>query len=210
MNAELSRWIGAATKDLSSEATARIRSEIEAHYADAVESYIAAGKTGSDAHAAAMADLGGVEAANAAYKRIHLSTKEAALVAGLTRPMPWGRVALAIALSTLCLAALALLYHRPAMLWLVLPCVPWLWLADRSRVWLYARFSFRAATVISLAFALSSWAFVVYLIRHTIHGLDLSSRRPFGMLGVAIGFVVFLMLLYGPLWRKVGKERVRT
>ncbi len=68
---DLARWLETATKGLPATAQAVVRAEIEAHYADAVSDHRAAGKTAEEAHRAAMADLGDVQATARALRDTH-------------------------------------------------------------------------------------------------------------------------------------------
>jgi hypothetical protein len=70
---ELARWLEAAAKGLPAAAQAVIRAEIEAHYADAVGDHQALGKTAEEAHRAALADLGDVQATARALRDTHLA-----------------------------------------------------------------------------------------------------------------------------------------
>src|ERR1700685_3742524 len=83
---DLPEWLEMATLTLVPSAQARIRSEIEAHYADAVQSHLSSGSPESTAHATALADLGDPSAAAARFRREHLTVKEAQAVARRTSP----------------------------------------------------------------------------------------------------------------------------
>lgn len=72
---DLSRWLETATKGLPVKASEIVRTEIEAHYADAVEAYLAQGETPTQAHLAAMADLGDVQATGRALRDTHLAER---------------------------------------------------------------------------------------------------------------------------------------
>jgi hypothetical protein len=76
-------WLGIATANLSAPAKQRIRLEIEAHYADGVESHLANGCSEDRAHAAALAELGDPIAAAKSFRRRHLTITEAKRVRGI-------------------------------------------------------------------------------------------------------------------------------
>ncbi len=69
----LSTWLDLATRDLVPAAQARVRPEIEAHYAEAVQAHQVNGASGAEAQAAALADLGDAAAAARRFGRQHLT-----------------------------------------------------------------------------------------------------------------------------------------
>jgi hypothetical protein len=77
----LSEWLEIAPRDLVSSAQARIRAEIEAHYAEAVRAHMVQGLSEPDAQAQALADLGDARAAARRFRQEHLTTMEANIVA---------------------------------------------------------------------------------------------------------------------------------
>jgi len=78
-------WLDIATRDLVPSAQARIRVEIEAHYAEAVQSQLANGAAESVAQTAALTDLGNAKSAARRFRRDHLTTKEALDVARMAK-----------------------------------------------------------------------------------------------------------------------------
>jgi hypothetical protein len=74
--ANLAEWLDLATEDLIPPAQARIRKEIEAHYADALQAGLKRGLPEFEALAAALADLGNAEAAGRRFRREHPSTSD--------------------------------------------------------------------------------------------------------------------------------------
>jgi hypothetical protein len=73
----LAEWLEIATAKLSSPAQERIRVEIEAHFAESVESHQMAGCAEIEARQAAVAELGDPRAAGKRFGRQHLTKKEA-------------------------------------------------------------------------------------------------------------------------------------
>ncbi len=74
---EFERWLDTATKSLCAEAKERIGQEIEAHYAEAVDTLREEGMTEQDAHARVLASLGSPRKAARAFRRTHLTEREA-------------------------------------------------------------------------------------------------------------------------------------
>ncbi|HTB63350.1 MAG TPA: hypothetical protein VK737_07145 [Opitutales bacterium] len=70
-------WLDTATCRLVPSAQARVRAEIEAHYAAAVQTHLIAGSTEIAAHAAALADLGDVKTAARRFQGGHLTKQDA-------------------------------------------------------------------------------------------------------------------------------------
>jgi hypothetical protein len=71
-----SEWLEVATWNLVPSAQARVRPEIEAHYAEAVQAHLAADVGDSAAQAAALADLGEAKAAAKRFSQQYLTTLE--------------------------------------------------------------------------------------------------------------------------------------
>jgi hypothetical protein len=76
----LPEWLDVATRHLVPSAQARIRSEIEAHYAESVHSHQSHGSPESEAQTAALAELGSAQVAAWRFGREHLTTGEAETV----------------------------------------------------------------------------------------------------------------------------------
>jgi hypothetical protein len=77
----LSEWLDVATKKLSVPAEARIRSEIESHFVEAVDDHMQSGLSEPVAHLSALEQLGDPKAAGRRFRRYHLTTREARLLA---------------------------------------------------------------------------------------------------------------------------------
>ncbi|HVU37137.1 MAG TPA: hypothetical protein VHC95_02280 [Opitutales bacterium] len=71
--ADVAEWLELATEDLVPSAQARIRQEIGAHYAEAVRVHQEGGLPETQAHAAALADLGNAYSASLRFNRQHLT-----------------------------------------------------------------------------------------------------------------------------------------
>lgn len=78
----LADWLAVATGDLVPSAQARVRAEIEAHYAEAVWTHLGRGLSQADAQVAALADLGDAQVAGRRFQHEFLTKAEAA---GLAR-----------------------------------------------------------------------------------------------------------------------------
>jgi hypothetical protein len=72
----LAEWHDVATRDLVPSAQARIRTEIEAHYAEAVQSRMPAWATETEAQTSALADLGDVNSAARRFRREYLTMQD--------------------------------------------------------------------------------------------------------------------------------------
>lgn len=73
-------WLEDATADLASPARHRVCLEIKAHYAQAVEGRLNEGLPGTEAEAAALAELGDPNAAADQFRKRHLTVSEAARI----------------------------------------------------------------------------------------------------------------------------------
>ena len=81
----LEAWLTKATRDLSAESVAEVRTEIGAHYEDAYEEATAHGSHPDEAERNAVASLGGPWSANREYRRVLLTAREAAVLQNLRR-----------------------------------------------------------------------------------------------------------------------------
>lgn len=72
----LSEWLEVATRKLENTAKERIRKEIEAHYAEAVQTHREEGSTEIAAQAAALEELGDARTAGRRFRREHLTQGE--------------------------------------------------------------------------------------------------------------------------------------
>ncbi|HTB63351.1 MAG TPA: hypothetical protein VK737_07150 [Opitutales bacterium] len=73
----LAAWLDIATCRLVPSAQTRVRAEIEAHYAEAVQTYLQNGQSESAAQTAALADLGNARKAAHRFCRQYLTRSEA-------------------------------------------------------------------------------------------------------------------------------------
>jgi hypothetical protein len=73
----LSEWLEIATKKLAEPSKERIRAEIEAHYAEAIETHCDNGLSEGEAQTAALAELGNPKAARKRFRKQHLTEWEA-------------------------------------------------------------------------------------------------------------------------------------
>lgn len=89
MNAELARWLDEATRGLPAAAAAQVRTELSDHYADALDDYAARGKAPSEAHRAALDDLGCAASVRAGLREIYLAPRRyrLAMAAALIFPL---------------------------------------------------------------------------------------------------------------------------
>jgi hypothetical protein len=81
----LCEWLQIATDKLSALAKERIWLEIEAHFADSVESHQAAGRSETEAGVAALAELGDPDAAAKHFRRRHLTEKDTKRVGQISK-----------------------------------------------------------------------------------------------------------------------------
>jgi hypothetical protein len=72
----LTIWLKRASDGLTAPVKERIRSEIESHYAEAVDSHMTNGLSEAEARRAALAELGDVNDAARRFRRLHLTEKE--------------------------------------------------------------------------------------------------------------------------------------
>lgn len=72
----LSEWLEIATRKLTDASKERIRVEIEAHYAEAVEAHREGGLSEADAQSKALRELGDARAAARRFRKQHLTERE--------------------------------------------------------------------------------------------------------------------------------------
>jgi len=77
---ELEGWLTLATRRLSKDSAALVRSEIQEHYESARESALAGGATEEQAARTALATLGEPQVANRQYRRVLLTSEEARIL----------------------------------------------------------------------------------------------------------------------------------
>ena len=75
---ELTAWIVLATDGLVASARERIKSEIEAHYADSVANHLTDGMTQAEAEALALGELGDINVAAKGFRKRYLTEQEEA------------------------------------------------------------------------------------------------------------------------------------
>lgn len=80
MTVELEQWVKRATRQLSGDARAQVRSEIGEHYEAARESAVERGSRSEEAERLALAALGDAGAANREYRKVMLTSGEARLL----------------------------------------------------------------------------------------------------------------------------------
>jgi hypothetical protein len=85
---DLHEWLEITTKDLVAPAKERIRTEIEAHYAEAAAAHLVEGLSESDARRETMAELGDAQEAAKRFRRQHLTVNEAKKI---ERDFIWSR-----------------------------------------------------------------------------------------------------------------------
>ena len=77
MTMEFEAWLTQATRNLSRDAAAQVRDEIQEHYDAARESAMERGASGDEADGIALAALGDGKAANRQYRKVLLTSGEA-------------------------------------------------------------------------------------------------------------------------------------
>jgi len=80
MTMQLEMWLKRATRHLSWDAAAQVRSEIGEHYDAALESAMAGGAGLDEADRVAIAALGDAQTANRQYRKVLLTSREARLL----------------------------------------------------------------------------------------------------------------------------------
>ncbi len=78
--AGLDGWLAQATRHLSKDSVARVRTEIQEHFEAAREAAMSNGATADEAERSALAALGDAKAANCQYRRVLLTTGEARML----------------------------------------------------------------------------------------------------------------------------------
>jgi hypothetical protein len=76
----LETWLQDATRCLSKDSAARVRSEIQEHYESALEAAAGNGASAKEADQMAIAALGDAKLANRQYRRVLLTSKEARML----------------------------------------------------------------------------------------------------------------------------------
>lgn len=76
----LDTWLSRATRQLSADSAAQVRTEIAQHYESAREDALASGVPAGEADRKALAALGDAKAANCQYRRVLLTRHEARLL----------------------------------------------------------------------------------------------------------------------------------
>ena len=77
---QLENWLKQATRQLSSDSAARVRTEIQEHYESAREAALSGGATTEEADRLAVTALGDAKTANCQYRNVLLTSAEARLL----------------------------------------------------------------------------------------------------------------------------------
>jgi hypothetical protein len=115
MTSALEIWIKQATRDLSTDSAARVRTEILEHYELALEAALSAGSTAEAADQIAVTVLGDAATANRQYRQVLLTSAEARLLGDGNREArvvcsnPWVKPLLLSIPAAILLASLAFL-----------------------------------------------------------------------------------------------------
>jgi hypothetical protein len=80
MTPDLDRWLEQATRRLSKDSAAQVRTEIQEHYQSAREAAISDGASQDEANRMALTALGDAKIANTQYRRVLLTASEARLL----------------------------------------------------------------------------------------------------------------------------------
>jgi len=103
----LDSWLKQATRRLSQDSTAKVRSEIQEHYESAREAAIDSGATADESDRIAVTALGDAKAANCQYRNVLLTSAEARILreanweAQAVCSRPWVRWLLAMIVAAL-------------------------------------------------------------------------------------------------------------
>ncbi len=189
--ANLAEWLTIATGDLVPAAQARVRAEIGAHYAEAVQGYAASGLSEAEAQRAALSDLGGARVASRNFRRTLGTKREAHYFAAL---LSVNKSILARSASVGMLALAAYFFGRYTLYgfieqYMTSSCLFWLGVAG-IQVSLYLtakRPSSRTAINGLLLLELLEWVPIMFMT------MPQSSGGASGSL-VYFGFLIFLNL----------------
>ncbi len=80
MTTELETWLKQATRHLSRDSAARVRTEIQEHYESAREAAMSSGSTAEEANRLVVTALGDSRAANRQYRKVMLTSAEARIL----------------------------------------------------------------------------------------------------------------------------------
>jgi hypothetical protein len=160
----LERWLEQATRCLSVESAAQVRSEIREHYEAARETAMSRGASADDAERLAVAALGDAKVANRQYRKVLLTVREAQMLRTGNREAraicsrPWLQWMLLAAPVVALVAALAFFMNGDSALARALvvggimmgvvfagPFLP-VYTASRARVYRVAKWTLLAAT----------------------------------------------------------------
>jgi hypothetical protein len=111
----LDSWLNRATRHLSKDSAAQVRTEIREHYESAREAAVGGGATEDEADRSALAALGDAKAANRQYRKVLLTSYEARMLRDATRQSavcfpPWLKWWLRATPVGILLMAVALLF----------------------------------------------------------------------------------------------------
>jgi hypothetical protein len=84
-------WIGRATRELSHESRIRVEQEIRDHFESARDDELVSGNSEDVAYLLALNSLGDPEAANKAYRKVHLTQAEDEVLRSLKNSPTFGR-----------------------------------------------------------------------------------------------------------------------
>lgn len=76
----LHQWLAQATRHLSKDSAAQVRTEIQEHYESAREAAMSRGATAEEAEGLAVTALGNAKAANCQYRKVLLTSAEARML----------------------------------------------------------------------------------------------------------------------------------
>ena len=116
MTPNLDRWLEQATRRLSKDSAAEVRTEIQEHYQSAREAALSGGASQDEANRMALTGLGDAKIANTQYRRVLLTASEARLLqqgnreAGVVCSISW-RQWLLLAVSLIALLAAGALFR---------------------------------------------------------------------------------------------------
>jgi hypothetical protein len=88
MNADLERWLDAATKGLPRESRGWVREELQFHYEDSVREHSARGMSAVEAHRAALAELGRAADVGGDLRETHLAERRYRIAAAASLIFP--------------------------------------------------------------------------------------------------------------------------
>jgi hypothetical protein len=124
MQTMIKQWIAEATRNINAADAERISSELEQHYADAVQAHALKGTPYPNIHA--LNDLGDAKQANLQFLRLYLTQREAKLLPEIQKMSRWNNYFIWMSVAFAVMVLLSVLGVLPIP---GLPDAPWVFAA---------------------------------------------------------------------------------